>query len=214
MRPDMKHILVNTARSSSCLDYKVMVGKRHFKIDEDSPTTEKMRRKRMKGQSDRLKPLYRFLLKSVGRPWSEVYSEICKSNDRRNIRGNHVREHVWHYVQDNPSFDRIIIPHGEHAGKPALLPSKDCSRWWRYNLLEFFIDSNGILQRLSDVSGLVKKRRKERVRLSGKELERRKKEESYRKKKDTDAYMKELKNRKAIDKRAKTTYVAFTDKKK
>lgn len=47
-----------------------------------------------KGINDYLNPLYRFLEKNHGRPWSEVYSEIRSQIDHRTLDGNHLLEHL------------------------------------------------------------------------------------------------------------------------
>jgi hypothetical protein len=49
----------------------------------------------------RLAPLDKFLQKHVGRPWDDVYSEIREHCDTRNIRGQHLWEHVIQYVHES-----------------------------------------------------------------------------------------------------------------
>lgn len=48
--------------------------------------------------SDRLAPLDRWINKQHGRKWDDVFSEICKKADYRNVRGRHLIEHVLDYV--------------------------------------------------------------------------------------------------------------------
>jgi hypothetical protein len=43
---------------------------------------------------DLLGPLDRFLRTNVGRPWNEVYSEICSTLDKREITGHHLISHL------------------------------------------------------------------------------------------------------------------------
>jgi hypothetical protein len=43
---------------------------------------------------DRLKPLTRWLRSNVGRPWTQVYREICALADGRTEKGWHMRDHV------------------------------------------------------------------------------------------------------------------------
>jgi len=58
-----------------------------------------------KTSSDRLGPLYRFLRKSIGRPWNKVYSEICKTVDRRTTSGWHFLTHLDQSVEKNCEMD-------------------------------------------------------------------------------------------------------------
>jgi hypothetical protein len=75
--------------------------------------------------NDYLNPLRGFLLKSVGRPWDDVYSEVCKVADARSMQGNHLREHARGYVES----------YGEWSVKP-------------YTSSRFFhVDESGLLQR-------------------------------------------------------------------
>jgi hypothetical protein len=74
-----------------------------------------------KGQSDRLQPLLRFLRKYVGRPWDQVWSDICHHADQRAVDGNHLRDHVR----------QLVCIAGEEFGGYAY---------------EFFVDSKGILR--------------------------------------------------------------------
>jgi hypothetical protein len=50
--------------------------------------------------ADRTNPCRRFLISRAGRPWDEVYSEICRKFDRRTLPGRHVIEgHLLHEVE-------------------------------------------------------------------------------------------------------------------
>ena len=54
-----------------------------------------------KRSNENTKPLYRFLRKNVGRPWNDVYSEICVHVDRRSTTGHNTIEHVgWAVAKD------------------------------------------------------------------------------------------------------------------
>ena len=72
---------------------------------------------------DRLHPLRQFLKKNCGRPWADVYAEICEFADSRTIRGYHLRQHVWNYVVPN---------------------NYDVGHYRRYG--PFFVDRDGTLQ--------------------------------------------------------------------
>ena len=74
---------------------------------EDQPTRVKMcRRNRItptgdynwKELTDVLSPLHGYLRKNVGRPWDDVYSELCEGLDRRSVSGLHVFTHLWQFV--------------------------------------------------------------------------------------------------------------------
>jgi len=55
----------------------------------------------LKSHGEHLSPLMRWLCKAVGRPWNEVYSEICRSLDCRSTVQRHVLFHVDGYVDQH-----------------------------------------------------------------------------------------------------------------
>ena len=127
MRPDMKDLLLNTGRHSG-------YGKsdsrraRFLHVDADllphrlTPALQYGYNR--KSQGDRLAPLYKFLESRCGRPWNDVYSEICLAADPRGIRGFHLRQHVQQYVN---------------------LSNYDVGL--RYSHGPFFVDRDGTLQK-------------------------------------------------------------------
>lgn len=73
---------------------------------EDEINFVSMARRRQYGYNhkeftDVLNPLRGLLEKNVGRPWDDVYSELCKGLDRRSVTGQHVFTHLWDYVDRN-----------------------------------------------------------------------------------------------------------------
>lgn len=97
MRHDMAKILVDRPRNGG----GYAKGKRFRGELEDAPTRERMKDPygyNTKSLNDHLAPLYNFLEKSCGRVWDKVYSEICKTVDRRTITGYHLLDHVDTYV--------------------------------------------------------------------------------------------------------------------
>jgi hypothetical protein len=76
---------------------------------------------------DRLAPLHRWLAKQVGRPWDDVYSEICQVADARSLRGYHLRQHVRDYVDatggDAWSWARFVVRDG-------VLCQRERPAWW------------------------------------------------------------------------------------
>ena len=122
MRPDMGRVIVERGRVGR---WKLATRDR-VEPDEDSPTRESMRA-RLDGsayQGDHLAPLLRFLEKSVGRRWDDVYSEIRAVADHRTVKGNHLIDHANDYV----------ATWTEYATQPKW-------RWFR-----FYADPAGILR--------------------------------------------------------------------
>ena len=61
--------------------------------------------------TDHLAPLVRFLESNVGRPWSNVYSELNKRLDRSTVSGQHVIDHLWGFVEVNVWIDNKKVYH-------------------------------------------------------------------------------------------------------
>lgn len=125
MRKDMKDLLVNTGRNGGS-DRGVYSRAKIKSVDPDNlPKRLPSSRNRCGGKSlgDRLKPLTRFLRANCGRPWADVYAEICEFADMRTVRGYHLRQHVWSYVVPN-NYD---VGHNRRYGP-------------------FFVDGDGSLQ--------------------------------------------------------------------
>jgi hypothetical protein len=99
MRQDMKDLLVNTGRSG---DY-AKSRRARFKHADPELLPRRISQATFgwyaRSQGDRLAPLRRFLEVNCGRPWADIYSEICAVSDARTIRGYHLREHVHQYVR-------------------------------------------------------------------------------------------------------------------
>ncbi len=74
---------------------------------EDMPFRESMGKKYRSGWeegkqlNENLSPLKRFLMKSVGRPWDKVYSEICERINVNSAVQAHIRQHVYDFVEKN-----------------------------------------------------------------------------------------------------------------
>jgi hypothetical protein len=74
---------------------------RHRQEGRCNPVAVNMGKKkspcRSKNLNENLRPLYQFLDKSVGRPWNDVYSEICTNINPTKAIDYHVLQHVgWH----------------------------------------------------------------------------------------------------------------------
>jgi hypothetical protein len=66
----------------------------------DSPRQEGLRRRHRcrKGLNENLSPLRRYLASQVGRPWDNVFSDICAGIDRRNTVQRHIHQHLKDFV--------------------------------------------------------------------------------------------------------------------
>ncbi len=127
MRADLKDVIVNTGRRK----YGVkrthsLAGLKEEQIDA-LPEKQSIRRNHTDWGfefGDRTKPLYNFLKSNAGRPWNDVFSEICEHADLREVRGKHLREHALSYVQG--------------SGGPEA-----SARWYTR---PFYVDEGGILR--------------------------------------------------------------------
>jgi hypothetical protein len=107
MRDDMKKCVTERPRAGGGI--KEPKGtRREFQRHglEDSPKREKIRQKWKRGYesnakqfTDVLGPLYRFLLKQVGRPWDKVYSEIARELPKDTMQNIHIYTHIWQFVE-------------------------------------------------------------------------------------------------------------------
>lgn len=105
MRKDMPQVLIERPRSGSrvrgyrrqrSLSRRVPVG--------DRPKREGIRRREAgadKYFSDLFGPLKRYLRRNVGRPWDNVFSEICEHARLDNVAQQHLRRHVHDFVHLN-----------------------------------------------------------------------------------------------------------------
>lgn len=100
MRKDMSKVIVERPRIKGWGSTKGRL-KEYFDDWENSPSHESMKfrhRGNRKSLNENLAPLRRFLLKSVGRPWNKVYSEICENINVTNTVQNHIRQHLPDFV--------------------------------------------------------------------------------------------------------------------
>jgi hypothetical protein len=49
--------------------------------------------------TDVIGPLYRYLLKQVGRRWDDVYKEISAELPKNSVQNNHIYTHIWQFVE-------------------------------------------------------------------------------------------------------------------
>jgi len=77
----------------------------------------------LKGFSDVLGPLWGYLRKSVGRPWNDVWSEMCAHLDLRSVQGFHIKSHVFSHYQGVALHVRMVrgtpyVPHSHGRWEP------------------------------------------------------------------------------------------------
>lgn len=173
MREDLKDIIIDTSRERSRWDEKI----KRYPKDNDLEF-EPIKNSHSKYQRDRLVPLIKYLHKQVGRKWDDVYSEICSKTDPRNIRGYHLREHVFDFVYTNNQVEKV---NGEYKVKPGLgFFNKS------YGLYGLYVDDEGILRKpkLEETDDYFRKQRYNREKYN-KSLK-----ESLRLLSDTSGYVK------------------------
>jgi hypothetical protein len=93
MRKDMFKVIVEGPRHGSRVRWSS--GYRRLLNSEEMPPKVGMRRER--GPlclNENLGPLRRFLVRQAGRPWNDVFSEICGTIDTRSTVKQHVRSHI------------------------------------------------------------------------------------------------------------------------
>jgi hypothetical protein len=85
---------------------------------DEQPKSEPIRLKWKKHYSDckefseRLGPLWRWLLSKVGQPWHLVHSELCANLKRDSVIQDHVRDHAEEMVVTNVINNNGVICHG------------------------------------------------------------------------------------------------------
>lgn len=110
MRPDFKKVIVERPRAGggltsgrreipwiTKLPSRDIEELRELEFDNpvfDAPKHGKIKQENYdrKSQTDLLGPLIRFLEANVGRPWDDVWSEVCRVN--KGHMGQHVRDHI------------------------------------------------------------------------------------------------------------------------
>ena len=106
--------------------------RRRYKVGEQS-----------KNLTDHIKPLLRYLRSQAGRPWNDVWSDICQVLKGNGLQANHVKEHVKQYVDGIPhSGETYFRPEDWHQPrsfkegvyvdeKGILRKSPSKKKWWK-----------------------------------------------------------------------------------
>lgn len=103
MRADMAKVIVERPRKKGFAWNKPKGYQRRMRRygDDGPPAREGIQacwQNHTKCLNEHLGPLRRYLDGQVGRPWDEVFSEICEHIDRSSAVQDHVRDHVEQYV--------------------------------------------------------------------------------------------------------------------
>lgn len=98
--------------------------------------------------SDKLSPMYRWLDAQIGRPWSEVRSEVFQNFDTRTTAGRHITfDHLLREVVDSDSgfdeYGNIVDPE-----IPKIIPKG--RRYYRGPYADYYVDRAGILRAIED----------------------------------------------------------------
>lgn len=110
MRSDMKKVVVERPRGQSYVPNRKFGARLRYIPDHDYEEQPKRvsisASYRDYGYSEKwftdvLGPLERFLRRSVGRPWNDVYSEMCAGLDKRKATGQHIFDHMEWMVETN-----------------------------------------------------------------------------------------------------------------
>ncbi|HEY9790372.1 MAG TPA: hypothetical protein V6D22_08235 [Candidatus Obscuribacterales bacterium] len=103
MRSDMYKVIVERPRAGGSRR-RPDKGRLAQKLDHDVENcrhNESMKfrwRLNRKSLNENLKPLYRFIHSQIGRPWNDVFSEICEHISVNSTVQKHVRDHIDDFV--------------------------------------------------------------------------------------------------------------------
>jgi hypothetical protein len=109
MRSDMHKVIVERERLGGPVRYR-RPPREQNRHPDDLPLKEGMRRthvlrKARKGLNENLAPLKKYLRRQVGRPWNVVYRDISERLRPTSAVQQHVRHHLWDFVERFPLLD-------------------------------------------------------------------------------------------------------------
>jgi len=113
MRKDMFKIIVERPRRGGKWGKE---GRKANLDPSEQPKTESMRKSHRdrKSLNENLKPLERYFISQVGRPWDKVYSEVCEHLSS----GSTVKEHVKNHVKDLVRLNVTIVDENKVFYRP------------------------------------------------------------------------------------------------
>jgi hypothetical protein len=139
MREDMSKVLTERPRSKGW-DRGFERNKERSEDDFLEKESMKLRHKDRKSFSDLLGPLYRFVDSKVGKPWNDVFSEICQHIKPKSTLQLHVLGHLKHIVLTN------VIVEGEFIRRPTDKQYLNVTSYKKYKL--YYVDpTTGILRK-------------------------------------------------------------------
>ncbi len=150
MRPDMAKLLVERPRVGSRFKTRAKGYRKRWQRTslEEAPTRESIYRLRGSTRclNEYLNPLVRYLHRQVGRPWNDVFSEICERIRLDSTIQKHVRDHLFQYVQVAVEM-RGGVPHyaSGHWGMVGQPIVKRVGRFRRYDHLFYVSPETGLL---------------------------------------------------------------------
>jgi hypothetical protein len=125
MKSDMAKVITERPRIGGHNKYPKGENKKKNweKNNEAESKSESIRKKwkvanAQKQFSEKLGPLYRYLLSKVGCQWDEVYSEICKGLSQDSVVQSHVRDHVFDFVTVDCYEENGYIYDAKHPNSP------------------------------------------------------------------------------------------------
>ena len=153
MRQDMAKLLVERPRYGRGLKFQRNAMRAWQRVElEDRPLHESMKDRwdqskvARKSLNENLAPLRRFLRSSLGRPWDDVYGEICERIDRDSAVQLHIWQHLMWEVETDPVKLERLFSHALYG--------------WRG---QFYVDpSTGLLCELKPRSTKRTRRARER----------------------------------------------------
>jgi hypothetical protein len=147
MRPDMAQVIIERPRGGRRIKTPKGSRRRLQRGLDASPRREGIKRTwggGTKWLSEHLGPLRRFLLGRVGRPWDAVFAEICEHLRRDSAVQDHVRDHVWDFVERDVVLIDGVPCHGtgHWSGRPL-------AAGWRWQML-YVCPQTGLLKRVPE----------------------------------------------------------------
>lgn len=125
MREDMSKLLVERPRLGGGVKFQRSARRKWQRIPiDEGPRAEAIKERwrqskaGMKSLNENLAPLMRFLRRRIGRPWDEVYSEICE----RINRDSAVQLHIWQHLMmavllDSRKIEERISDQRRYCGR-------------------------------------------------------------------------------------------------
>jgi hypothetical protein len=104
MRPDMKKVVTERYRDGGGIKQPKGEKRRLQKEGLDCDKRQKLRLRWKLAQcskefTDVLGPLYGYLIKQIGRPWNDVYSEVVANLPKGTVTNDHIYTHLWQFVE-------------------------------------------------------------------------------------------------------------------